>query len=518
LGIGVIYPVPREQGLAFETRTREEGMPDFRVRDISGREIAGQPVAAEHYVITYIDPVRDNREALGLDIASEARRRAAADASRDSGQPQITDRITLVQDEAKRAGFLLLLPIYQTDAATATSEERRANLMAWIYAPFVAEQFFHGIFAGRRADIGVQVYWGDTAGDPNLVFSSGGSNSPERITRMVLGGQTFSMAWHRGAQFKPTNPSAAVWAGTSMATISLLVAGLVMSLHQLGQRAREIAARRTAELAASSERLSLLNAQLEEKNAEFRNFAHTASHDLREPLRSIQAFSELLLDDHGKALPADGQGLLRRIGTSVIRMSALIENLLAYAEVESRNARMQAVDLDELVNGVEHDLEPRMAMANVAARVEKPQPLPTVNGDPTLLRQLFQNLIVNALKFHRAGIPPVITIEAQRFSSPNGEPWAIIAVADNGIGFDPVHADRIFRPFDRLHRQDEFEGSGLGLAICRRVVERHGGKIHATGAPDAGARFTFTLPLIADRAHSEHADLLAPGFEASSRA
>lgn len=498
-GIGVIFPVRAEDEAEFVRRMGAEGDPDFSIHDV--HDATGAAVASsnrDRYVITYIEPEAINREAVGLDVASEAQRRTAAEISRDTGEPRITGRITLVQDNQRRPGFLLLMPIYRSDGPAETVAERRARLVAWIYSPFVTELFLSGVL-GERPEIEVHAFLGKRTeiSAESLVYASNprstGKLEFQRITEIDLAGQPFTLGWNRGPRFVPASQSTAVWAATSMALISLLVAGLVMSLDVLGARAREIAAQRTAELAASSERLKTLNAQLEQKNAEVRSFAHTASHDLREPLRAVQGFSEFLLEDFKATLPAAAQSMLERIGASTVRMSALIDNLLAYAEAESGALRTEPVDLASILDAVQQDLEPRIQATQ--GRIERRGALPMIDGDPTQLRRLFQNLLGNALKFYRPGVPPVVTVSAATVPArDNNRASAKISVSDNGIGFRSEEAERIFQPFDRLHGSSNYEGSGLGLAICKRVVERHGGEISASGTPGGGATFVFTLP------------------------
>jgi signal transduction histidine kinase len=495
LGIGVIFPVRRTDEAMFLAETRADGDPDFAIREVPVSASNPPPSAPrDRYIITYIEPVAGNREAIGLDIASESLRRIAADEARDTGETQMTGRVTLVQDQRQRAGFLLLTPIYRAGAALGTSEERREALVAWIYSPFITEEFFQGVF-GHRKEVRVSAFHGGEARAEARVYRSGEPLAMpeefERVTRVALAGQTFTLGWNRGPNFVVAERSAAVWAATTMALISLLVAGLVMSLHVLARKAREIAANRTAELAASSARLKTLNAALEQKNTEVQSFAHTASHDLREPLRAVQGLSEVLLEDFRGQIPPEAQKMAERIRASAGRMAVLIDTLLAYAEVNGGSAGLRPVDLNEVLRVVLQDLEPRIDQ--VRGKIQQFGPLPVVSGDAALLRQLLQNLLGNALKFHRPGVPPLITIRTE--PADEGENWATVSVADNGIGFAREHAERIFRPFDRLHGKTEFEGSGLGLAICRRVVERHGGQIYARGEPGVGATFLFTLPV-----------------------
>jgi signal transduction histidine kinase len=175
-------------------------------------------------------------------------------------------------------------------------------------------------------------------------------------------------------------------------------------------------------------------------------------------------------------------------------MATLIQAMLSLARVTTQGQPPVAIDMGSLVTDVLHDLSARME--SVGGEVEVGN-LPMVLGDPVQVRQLLQNLIGNALKFHRPEQSPLVRVDAAEAS---GEPtvpagFCRIAVEDNGIGFDPSMAERMFQPFQRLHEKGGYEGSGIGLAICKRVVERHGGTIEARTRPDGGARFIFTLPV-----------------------
>lgn len=237
--------------------------------------------------------------------------------------------------------------------------------------------------------------------------------------------------------------------------------------------------------------------ELERSNHELESFASIASHDLQEPLRKIIAFGERLEHACGETLPEKGRDYLARMTGAAARMQRLINDLLMLARVTTRENAWGEVPLDTVVADVLGDLE--VALQRSGGRVET-SPLPAVHADATQMRQLFQNLIGNALKF-RSAEPPVVRIAAVLASTPlTAEPipgdtpvWRI-EIADNGIGFESRHAERIFRPFERLHSREAFEGTGIGLAISQRVVQRHGGTIRAEGEPGAGARFILHLP------------------------
>jgi signal transduction histidine kinase len=227
--------------------------------------------------------------------------------------------------------------------------------------------------------------------------------------------------------------------------------------------------------------------QLERSNRDLQDFAMVASHDLQEPLRKIQMFGDRLRDECAAVLPPQGHDYLRRMQSAADRGQMLIQGLLAYSRVTTKAQPPVPVALNDVARDVVSDLEARLA--ETGGRVEIGE-LPTLEADPLQMRQLLQNLIGNALKFHKPGVPPLIRLQAQE----QGELGWKITVADNGIGFDEKYLDRIFKIFQRLHERTAYEGAGMGLAICRRIIERHGGEITARSAPGEGATFIITIP------------------------
>ncbi len=274
--------------------------------------------------------------------------------------------------------------------------------------------------------------------------------------------------------------------------VGLAVVGLAcyLSLREVNSRQRvaaeleERVRQRTQELADTNEALQLSNRELEQ-------FASVASHDLQEPLRKIEAFGDRLSTRCRDSLSEQGVEYLDRILTSASRMRTLINDLLSYARVASRAQPFTKVDCTRLVNEVVGDLESRITEVDGQVNYDS---LPTIDADPTQLRQVFQNLISNALKFHQPEVPPRIEIAAEQVTAPSGTNMVRFSVRDNGIGFDEIYLDRIFEVFQRLHGRAEYEGTGIGLAICRKIIERHGGSITAQSQPGAGSTFLITLP------------------------
>lgn len=241
-------------------------------------------------------------------------------------------------------------------------------------------------------------------------------------------------------------------------------------------------ARAAAELARRAEALVRSNRELE-------RFAYVASHDLQEPLRKIQAFGSLLDESARDRLDPEEQQALDYLIDAATRQRGLINDLLAYSRARTRPREVARVALDGVLAEVLDDLSSQIAER--AAIIES-DPLPAIDADRTQMRQLLQNLIGNALKYAHPERRPRITVRAGPRAE--GAPGVRLEIGDNGIGFEPRFAERIFEPFRRLHARHEYPGSGVGLAICRQITDRHGGTISARGEPGAGAMFIVELP------------------------
>lgn len=262
-----------------------------------------------------------------------------------------------------------------------------------------------------------------------------------------------------------------------------------LSAPLVGLAFEDVSLRRSAQeaLVRSQKSLEERTAELARSNTELTQFAYVASHDLQAPLRKATAFAEHLRQRLGGSLDRTNLDFMERLDRSLLGMQALIDALLVLARVSTKGGAPRTVDLGAVAAQVVEDFEEPLARAGGRVQVD---PLPAVRGDPNQLRQLLQNLVGNALKFRRDGVPPLVRLTGRVMEDGRRE----LRVDDNGIGFDMKYAKRVFEPFQRLHGARDYQGTGMGLAICQKIVDRHGGRISVESLPGVGSAFTVVLP------------------------
>lgn len=247
--------------------------------------------------------------------------------------------------------------------------------------------------------------------------------------------------------------------------------------------------------------LKVANEELHRSNLELEQFAYIASHDLQEPLRKIQTFSHLIGERYKEQLSADVQRYLTKIEASAIRMAELIKDLLEYSRLsDSQQSYFRKTDLNKVVNNVLNDFEVSIDQKEI--RVDR-EDLPTIEAIPLQMNQLMHNLIGNAIKFSKRGVQSYIRITCRYLTRDDLKKYdvkdeklqyVLVTVQDNGIGFSPAYADKIFGIFQRLNDKANYSGYGIGLALCRKIVDNHHGLIMGQGEEDIGATFSVILP------------------------
>ena len=483
-GIGVIHHVPNAYLNKYLTWQHLE-RPAYRIYPPHDEP--------ENWPISYIEPVDINARAVGLDMAHETNRYQAAKKARDTGKAQITGPIILVQDSKKSPGFLFFAPFYK-GGRYETLEERQQHIRGLVYAPFVVSNLMQGTLERQNRHVVIQISDGDDVlfdehseneadFDPNPMFS--------KTYSVDLYGRTWEFHINSSDEFKAMNASSQPFV---ILFGGLFIDGLLLALFIFISRSNRHA---IAFADRMNRELQTKTKVLQETNKELEKFAYVASHDLQEPLRKILMFGDRLNAMYLEELDQKGQDYLNRIMASSKRLKMLIQDLLTLSRVNKSRDKFMPVDLTEIAQEVVFDLDSRIVETSGRVEVE---PLASIPADPVQIHQLLQNLIGNALKFHREDVAPVVKVygsyKTLEVSNGTGNRQVYeLCVEDNGIGFAANLAERIFEPFERLHGRSNYEGTGMGTTICKKIVQRHGGTIKAQGVPNQGACFTVMLPV-----------------------
>jgi signal transduction histidine kinase len=442
------------------------------------------------------------------------------DRARDTGRPEATGRVFLFSqapssssaDLALQPGLVVYLPVYRKGEPTETVADRQSALDGFVVSYLTADELFRGIFEEPyEPSMDFEVY--DDGGlTPNhLLYDDDGvlraGEAQARPTGSLIGaiGQMTGLPigelkgphdlsytdkievagrqWWVYFQALPTFQME----GESQLPLFVLLTGFAGSFLLFGITFMLIRSRLRAEKAGRD--LEDANRELEATNRELEAFSYSVSHDLRAPLRSIDGFSQIILEDYAEELDEEGKDYLCRVRTASQKMGRLIDDLLGLSRVTRGALNCKRVDLSALAMEVAEELREARPERKVEFSAQKGL---EVWGDPRLLRVALVNLIGNAWKFtekkHEARIEFGLDEELSRRGH-----IPVYYVRDNGAGFEMIYADKLFGAFQRLHGQDEFEGTGIGLATVQRVVHRHGGRIWAEGEVGRGATFYFTL-------------------------
>jgi signal transduction histidine kinase len=440
--------------------------------------------AVDHYLIWLAEPPPPSQTLLGNDLATEPVRRATLERARDEAAPIATPPIVLPSVGQVR-GVLLALPIYASADPPPSASERRATLRGFALAAFRINALVDRSLARFPSDE-MELSIEDPGAPPGArqVYGQSPSSTspsvPEAVRITSFGGREWKLHFRARPSWVVRELGTGAWAvlASGLGFSGLLGAFLLVTTGRTA-RIEQLVAERTCALSDAV-------ADLRAANEELEAFSYTVSHDLRAPLRAIDGFSSLLAEDHAGQLNPEGRRLLGVIRASVQRMGALSDDLLAFSRAGRQPLHTVEVNMEQLARTVFQELSMDEPPGAVTFTVGS---LPSVAGDPALLRQVWINLLGNALKFTRPVPDRRISVEGWSNGGCNH-----YVVRDNGVGFDMAFVDKIFGVFERLHPASQFPGTGVGLAIVERIVRRHGGRVRAEGAPGEGASFAFVLP------------------------
>ncbi|MGI8911118.1 MAG: sensor histidine kinase [Rubrobacteraceae bacterium] len=479
--LGYAERVPPEEREAYSRRAEQTSLPKLSP--------GGERPA--YFPVTFVGPSgAANRDTLSYDWSSAPAHRDAMEQARDSGSPRATGRIYitteapsgLAADLVLRPGYAVYLPVYREGESADTVAERRRALEGFVFGFFRIDDLLGSGFAEPSPAVDFEVYDGGTLTPSRLLYDDDGverageGGVPFSDTRRLeVSGRQWSLYFASLKEFEEFDE------GRLAAFV--LVTGIAVSLLLFGITSMLVRSRVVAERAGR--RFEGANRELQATNRELEAFSYSVSHDLRAPLRSIDGFSQILLEDYRDELDEEGRDYLGRVRKSAQRMGQLIDDLLELSRVTRAPLRRASVDLSGMAADVAGVL--KASAPERRGRFVISDGL-VARGDARLLRVALENLLGNAWKFTSKEPEAAVAFGAARM-----EGLRTYYVRDNGAGFDEAYAGRLFGAFQRLHGSDEFDGTGVGLATVARVIRRHGGEVWAEGKVGEGATFYFTL-------------------------
>lgn len=483
------------QALGYADRVEPGEREDFfRENDLPGLrpDLSPGGERAVYFPIVYVGPSDEaNQSGLSYDLYTDSAHRAAMNQARDTGLPQATDRTYVLMKAnenspatlALRPGFAMYLPLYSGETPE-TVDQRRQALEGFVFVTVGRSGLLEGVFTGAfNPRLDFEVYIGQGFGEDRLLYDDDGikRGGDDRQDTLFSESEGIEVANSELLLYFSTLPNFERGLAGSLPGFVLL-SGIVASLLLFGVTWMLVRSRTRAERMSLS--LEDANQKLEGTNRELEAFSYSVSHDLRAPLRTIDGFSRILLEDYAEDLEEEARDYLGRVRASSVHMGHLIDDLLNLSRVTRSPLRREQVDMSVLADGIAKDLRAAQPDREVEFSIEDGV---AAWGDTRLLLVALENLLGNAWKF--TGKTPGARIEFGVEKRPGGAYY----VRDNGAGFDANYAGKLFGAFQRLHGAGEFEGTGIGLATVQRIIHRHGGRVWAEGEVGRGATFYFTL-------------------------
>lgn len=480
-GIGYTVRVPPDRLAAHVAEVRRHDLPTYHVWPAGARP--------EITSILYLEPMdARNQAAIGYDMYSEPVRREAMARARDTGQPALTGKVSLVQEitEQKQAGFLIYLPVYRKGAPLDTQAQRREALLGYVYAPFRADDLFTGLFgAQRHPNLDFEIYDGLPSPEtllhdhnPEVHSHDLGTETFQLSIPTTVAGRTWTVLYTSKPEFRANADRGLVLVVFISGTlVSLLLGAITWSLASSRSRALAMATEMTAELRKADQAKD--------------EFLSVISHELRTPLNFIMGFGSILQDEVPGELNPKQHEYLAKMLNGVDRMLILVNDLLDFAKIQAGELDLMPAPADfvPLAKEVHATMKPLADQKGISLAFDMPEHLELVVDGPRIV-QVLTNLIGNAIKFTSAGGQIVLK---SRFDGPD----LLTEVIDTGIGIAPEDLPKLFTRFKQLDMSStrQVGGTGLGLSISKAIVESHGGSIGVHSQKGKGSTFWFRLPV-----------------------
>lgn len=499
--------IKNQDRLTFEKKQSMD-FPSFQITEKSSEKQKMVPAQVRDYYlpVTYVEPHDGNGSAHGYDLFSEETRKKTLELSRDTGLSSFSPQISLAQGGH---GILGVVPVYQKGKPLRTNFQRQQNFMGFVTGVYRVKTLVEQALSNLKLQKNkIELFVHDISNpelDPDLLFSTPSDskkNAKHQEIEMTIEGikryEGFLQVPGRHWQLVILPTPAFVQASQTnipLRTFSISLAfsvilTTVVFLFLLTRERSRAIIKLYQELDSSNknleEKIELRTLELEQSNENLKQFAFIASHDLQEPLRKINSFISIIQQDLKNKLDEDSQKNMNFVINAATRMSQLIKNLLQFSQVGGEKLTLQKVNFNDLIKKVLSTLDDLIQEKRASISYHD---LPTLKAVSPLIDSVFQNLITNAIIFCPNERLPKIDI----FATEEAYQWTF-SIKDNGIGIKKQHLNKIFELFQCLHKKENYQGTGAGLAICKKIIERHDGKIWVESIPNQGSNFFFTLP------------------------